>query len=78
MAVVSNMATWLVIIRDKKSIGKAKVGDNCNGLKPGTARVCIEHGEKLAVLETKQSNIEKCIGEIKDDIKVIREAVTNG
>ena len=42
---------------------------------PGQAAVCIARGEKIVKLETEQTNFEKDIGEIKDDIKDIKKAV---
>jgi len=69
MAAVSNMATWLVILKGKRN------NNNSKGLKPGLARVCIERGEKLVKMETIQTNFEKDIGEIKGDIKDIKKAV---
>jgi len=69
MAFVSNVGTWLYIMRGKKT------NSNNRGSKPGQAEVCIERGEKLARMEEKQSNYEKDIEEIKADIKDIKQAV---
>lgn len=69
MAAVSNMAAWLVILKGKRN------NNNSKGPKPGFAGVCIERGEKIVKMETKQNNFEKDIGEIKDDIKDIKKAV---
>ena len=73
MAAVSNMATWLMIVKGRN---EAKKNSNNNGgIKPGTAKVCIERGERMAVMETKQKQIESDIHEIKSDIKEIKGAV---
>jgi len=69
MAAVSNMATWLMIIKGKN--GK-KLANGENGKSPGTAKICRERGEKLAVMETKQSQLEADIREIKEDLKEIK------
>jgi hypothetical protein len=69
MAAVSNMATWLMIIKGKN--GK-KMPNGENGKLPGTAKICRERGEKLAVMETKQSQLEADIREIKEDLKEIK------
>ena len=72
MAAVANIATWLMIIRGRNSVGGKRLTEN---QKPGTAGICRERGEKIAIIETKQTNLEKDIEEIKDDIRAIRLAV---
>ena len=67
MAAVSNMATWLVILKRGNSDNKK--------LKPGLAGVCIERGEKIVKLETEQDNFKQDIQEIKGDLKDIKKAV---
>jgi len=69
MAAVSNMATWLMIIKGKN---EKKAANGENGKSPGTAKICRERGEKLAVMETKQSQLEADIREIKEDLKEIK------
>ena len=69
MAAVSNMATWLVILKGKRN------NSNNRGPKPGQAAVCIARGEKIVKLETEQTNFEKDIEEIKGDLKDIKKAV---
>ena len=71
MAAVSNMATWLVIIKGRRENGKG------NGQRPGTARVCVERGEKIAVMKNRQDNFEEDVREIKQDVKDIKQAVTH-
>ncbi len=68
MAAVSNMATWLMIIKGKN--GEKKLNEN--GKSPGTAKICRERGEKIAVMETKQNQLEQDIKEIKEDLKEIK------
>jgi hypothetical protein len=78
MAAVSNMATWLMIIkgnRAAKANGRLNNQDGGNGQRPGTAKVCIERGEKIVELRTRQENFEQTIVEMKGDIKAIKGAV---
>jgi len=72
MAAVSNMAVWLVIVREKRNGGKRS---SDRTLKPGEAVECQRRGVKIAVMETKQSGYEENIKEIKRDIRSIKEAV---
>ena len=71
MAVVANMGTWLVIIRDRRAKNK-----NVNpGLQPGQAEICIERGERIVKIETEHISLKEDIHEIKEAIKEIRMAV---
>jgi len=72
MAAVSNMGLWLYIIKGKRN-NTNKGGSK--GSNPGQAAVCIERGEKITRMETKQENYEEDIREIKADIKEIKQAV---
>jgi hypothetical protein len=72
MAAVSNMATWLMILKGKN---EAKRNAENNGSKPGSAKICQQRGEKIAILETRQIRFEQDIKEIKEDIKEIKGAV---
>lgn len=72
MAAVSNMATWLVIIRNKN--GKNTKSNN-KGPKPGEAQECNTRAVRLGIIETKQSNYEEDVREIKKDIKEIKNVV---
>jgi len=72
MAAVSNMATWLMIIKTKN---ETKKNAENNGTRPGMAKICRDRGEKIAILETRQIRLEQDIREIKDDIKEIKGAV---
>jgi len=67
MAVIANMATWLKIVYDKKKQ---------NGNNPGSAKICIERGEKIAKIETEVTNFKEAFNEIKGDIKEIRRVVS--
>lgn len=73
MAIIANMGTWLVIVKEKNSHKKNTV--NNPGPKPGEAKICQERGETIAVLKTKQNGLEEDIHEIKEDIKEIKRAV---
>jgi hypothetical protein len=64
------VATWLVILKGKREKGKGK------GQRPGTAQVCVERGEKIAVMKNRQDNLEEDVKEIKQDVKDIKQAVT--
>jgi len=48
-----------------------------NGQRPGFTPKCIEHGEKIIKIETRQDNYDKDVAEIKESINAIREAVGN-
>jgi len=69
MAAVSNMATWLVIIKNKNGM------KNYRTTKPGSGEICREHGEKIARVETESNNTKDDIKEIKRAIEAIRQVV---
>ena len=71
MAAVSNIATWLMVIRGNRPPNNSKK----NNSKPGLAVECQKRGVQIAVMETKQSGYEKDAKEIKDDLKYIRKAI---
>ena len=71
MAGVSNMATWLVIVKGKRNGGNSKNP----GLGPGKAEICIKRGEEMATFKAEQKNIKDDIHEIKGAINDIRNAV---
>lgn len=63
--IVTNMGLIIRAIRNGKR----------NHSRPGTGEICQKRGEKIAVLQTKQTRFEDDIREIKDDIKMIKGAV---
>ena len=73
MAAVANMGTWLMIIKSKN--GQKKNPGNNPGPTPGSAKVCIERGEKMAKMENEQQHFKEDIEEIKNDLKDIKRAV---
>jgi len=75
LSVYIDYATIGLIITNIGLIARAVRNGKRNNIKPGEAKECRERGEKIAVLETKQTNLEKDIEEIKDDIKEIKRAV---
>lgn len=54
---------------------KAKKNGNGNSKGPGQAKICIERGEKIAVIEEKQKNFAGDITEIKTDIKTLLQRI---
>lgn len=70
MAAISNVGAWLAIIRGKN--GRADGGH----LKPGLSQRCIDHGEKIVKVQTRQDRYDQDISEIKHDIGIIRQKVT--
>ena len=71
VAVMALISAGGLAIREYVKYRNTKRNGNSNGGIPGTAKVCRERGEKLAVLETKQTNVESDITEIKGDIKTL-------
>ena len=67
-----------LIVTNVGLISRDLIRTRRNGTKPGTAPSCIEHGKKLAVVESKQTGYDSDIKEIKDDIKELLERVPKG
>jgi len=75
LSVYIDYATIGLIITNIGLIARAVRNNRKNGPKPGEDRICQERGEKIAIIETKQTRFEEDIKEIKGDLKAIREAV---
>lgn len=45
----------------------------CTGISSWTLLRAIDHGERIIRLETQQSGLEKTLGEMREDLKAIRE-----
>ena len=59
------------VARKIKSVVKETVAKNPNSV-PGKGEKCIDHGERLIGIETDIEYIKEDIGEMKDDIKKLR------
>ena len=65
-----------LIITNITLIGRDIIKSRRNGqMRPGLSPKCIEHGEKLAVVESKQSGYDNDIKEIKEDIKTLLQRI---
>src|SRR4030042_1236401 len=73
-ALVSSIATILGREAIAAVVGKRRA-KNGNGKPPGQAKICIDRGEKIAVMEEKHKNVEEDITEIKGDVKKLLQRI---
>jgi hypothetical protein len=71
VAFATSSATFIKVLYDNKKNGN----NNNSSKKPGTAKVCIERGESLAVIKSELKNYDKDFKEIKTSLKNIEDKI---